>query len=182
MLLIQKRKKKKEEKEEKEEKEYIPEDYGEVLAAWEFPEYTKIKRNKSWYIFFVIITISVLIYSYFTENPLFAIIIILFTVIYTIIERKEPREAQIIILEDGIIIDNKFIDYKEIKNFYIIYHPPTIKNLYLQPKNQLKPRLALPLEKQNPVEIREILLKYIDEDLEKEEIPTSEGISRLLKL
>ena len=179
MLLIQKRKKKKEEKEEKED---ITEDYGEVLAAWEFPEYTKIKRNKSWYIFFVIITISILIYSYFTENPLFAIIIILFTVIYTIIERKEPREAQITILEDGIIIDNKFIDYKEIKNFYIIYHPPTIKNLYLQPKNQLKPRLALPLEKQNPVEIREILLKYIDEDLEKEEIPTSEGISRLLKL
>ncbi len=33
MLLIQKRKKKKEEKEEKED---ITEDYGEVLAAWEF--------------------------------------------------------------------------------------------------------------------------------------------------
>ena len=171
-------KKKKREKGE----EYMPEDYGEVLATWEFPEYTKIKRNKSWYISFVIIIISILIYSYFAQNPLFAIIIILFTIIYTIIERKEPREVQMEILEDGIIIDNKFIDYKEIKNFYIIYHPPTIKNLYLQPKNQLKPRLALPLEKQNPVEIREVLLKYIDEDLEKEEIPTSEGISRLLKL
>ena len=97
-------------------------------------------------------------------------------------ERKDPSEVQILILEDGMIIGEKFIEYKEIKEFYIVYQPPTIKNLYIQPKNQLKPRIAIPLEKQNPVEIRELLLKYIDENLEKEEIPTSESISRLLKL
>ena len=163
-------------------KKYSKEDNGELLAAWGFPEYSKIERNKSWYISFVIITIGILIYSYFTKNPLFAIIIILFTVIYTISERKEPEEIQIGILEDGLIINNKFIIYKEIKNFYIIYHPPTVKNLYIQYKSQLRPRLAIPLENQNPVEIRDLLLRYIDEDLEKEDVPTSEGISRLLKL
>ena len=161
---------------------YPEEDYGELLANWEFPEYTKIERNKWWYISFVILSISMLVYSYFTENPLFGLIIIIFIILYTIMERKDPSEVQILILEDGMIIGEKFIEYKEIKEFYIIYQPPTIKNLYIQPKNQLKPRIAIPLEKQNPVEIRELLLKYIDENLEREEIPTSESISRLLKL
>lgn len=161
---------------------YPEEDYGEELASWEFPEYTKIERSKGWYISFIIVVIAMLIYSYFTNNPLFAIIITIFTVLYYITEKKEPEEARILILEDGIIINDKFIEYKVLKDFYIIYHPPVIKNLYIQPKSQLKPRLAIPLENQNPVEIRDILLKYIDEDLEKEEIPTSEGISRLLKL
>ena len=162
--------------------DYSTEDYGEVLASWGFSAYAKIERNKYWYISFIIITIAILIYSYFSNNPLFAVVIILFSIIYTILERKEPEEIQILLLEDGLIINDKFIDYKEIKNFYIIYHPPSIKNLNLEPKNQLKPRLAIPLESQNPVEIRELLLKYIDEDLEKEEIPTSESIARLLKL
>ena len=119
-------------KREVEEIEKYPEkDYGELLANWEFPEYTKIERNKWWYISFVILSISMLVYSYFTENPLFGLIIIIFIILYTIMERKDPSEVQILILEDGMIIGEKFIEYKEIKEFYIIYQPPTIKNLYI---------------------------------------------------
>jgi len=162
--------------------EEYTEDYGKELAYWEFAEHTKVERGKWWYISFIVIIIAMLIYSYYTNNPLFAIIITLFTIIYYITEKREPEESRIIILEDGIIIDDKFIEYKDLKDFYIIYHPPVIKNLYLEPKSVIKHRIAVPLENQNPVEIREILLKYIDEDLEKEEMPTSEGITRLLKL
>ena len=99
--------KKKEEKLKKVDED-IQKSYGEILSSWEFPEYTKIERNKYWYLSFIIITIAILIYSYFTENPLFAVIIILFTVIYTVLERKEPQEIKIKLLEDGLIINNKF--------------------------------------------------------------------------
>ena len=85
------------------------------------------------------------------------------------------------ITEDGIFIGNKFIDYEDLRSFYIIYYPPEIKNLYFETKSIIKQRIAIPLEGQDPVYIRELLLEYLDEDLEKEEIPTSESITNILR-
>ena len=42
--------------------------------------------------------------------------------------------------------------------------------------------LSIPLEKQNPIKIRKILLKYIDEDLDKDEESFSEILGRRLKI
>lgn len=39
-----------------------------------------------------------------------------------------------------------------------------------------------PLLDQNPVDVRKILLEYLDEDLDKEEISAGESISQILKL
>jgi len=86
------------------------------------------------------------------------------------------------ITEDGIFIGSKFIEYEDLRSFYIIYYPPEIKNLYFETKSVIKQRIVVPLEDQNPVYIREILLNYLDEDLEKEEIPSSESISNIFKL
>ncbi|PIR06723.1 MAG: hypothetical protein COV55_02670 [Candidatus Komeilibacteria bacterium CG11_big_fil_rev_8_21_14_0_20_36_20] len=181
--------KKKKEEEKREELEETPEslplnteDYGQVFATWEFPEFEKPPRNKWWYLAFAVAAILLLIFAYFSKNYLFAIIIVLFLVIYIINEKKEMATIQTILTEDGILINDKLIEYKDIQNFYIVYLPPEIKNLYLQPKNSLKQRITLPLQQQNPVEIRQILLQYLDEDLAKEDVPNSENISRILRL
>ena len=175
-------KKKPEKIEEFPEAEAFQEEFGNMLAAWEFPEYIKPHRGKWWYISFAVIAIAFLAYSYFSKNPLFAIIVVLFILVYYLTEKKEPLDMEIIFTEDGFIINDKFLEYKDFENFYIVYYPPQIKNLYLQPKNHLKPVVTIPLEKESPVHIREVLLKFLDEDLKKEEMPASEGISRILKL
>ncbi|MBT6819468.1 MAG: hypothetical protein HOA57_03780 [Candidatus Magasanikbacteria bacterium] len=162
--------------------EAFKEEFGDILAAWEFPEYIKPDRGKWWYISFSVIAVAFLIYSYFSRNPLFAIIIVLFIIIYYLTEKKDPINMEVIFTEDGFIINDKFMEYKDFENFYIIYYPPQIKNLYLQPKNHLKSVVVLPMEKEDPVHIRETLLRFLDEDLAKEEMPASEGISRILKL
>ena len=56
------------------------------------------------------------------------------------------------------------------------------KNLYLEFKNSLRPRLTIPLEDINPVNARKILKNYLDEDLEKDTEPTSEALGRKLRL
>ena len=180
--------KKKDKQDKKQEKlETIPqdtviEDHGEILAAWEFPEFEKPERQKQWYIWAVIIGVLLLIYAYFSQNPLFAVIVVLFALIYFINERRHPVTIQVALAEDGIIINEKFIEYRDFRSFWIIYYPPHTKNLYFQPKSNIKQRIVMPLQDQNPVEIRRILLEFLEEDLEKEEIPASEGISRILKL
>ncbi len=123
-----------------------------------------------------------LLWALYTLNILFAVIIILFVGIIYSQTKKPPIEVEIKIFEDGIRIGNRFYKYKEINKFWLIYEPPTVKNLYLEFKNKLRPVLPIPLEKQNPIKIRQILLKYIDEDLEKDEEPFSEIIGRRLKI
>lgn len=157
-------------------------DFGKIWASWEFPEFIQHSRSRTWYTIAIILLIGMLIYAYFSKNLLFAIILILFTIIYFVIERRGPVVVQIAITEDGILINDKFIEYSELADFYIIYYPPDIKNLYFQPRNRFKERIAIPLEDQNPVEIRRALIKYLAEDLEKEEMPTSESLSRIFKI
>jgi len=168
-----------------EELDYLDEnslDIGEILSSWEIPEATEFKKSKKWYLYFIIIIIALLIYSYFSRNPLFAVIIVFFTIIYWLLEKKETTTLLFAIAEDGITIGQKFIEYKKIRNFYIIYQPPKIKNLYFDTTNPITPVVNIPILNQNPVEIRKILLQYLDEDIEKEEIPTSESIGNILKL
>ena len=157
-------------------------DYGDVLAFWEFPEFIKHQKGTLWYVAFTIVFVALLVYSYFSDNLLFAIILVIFAVLYFSSAKDEPKIVETALTEDGIFIGSKFIPYEDFQNFYIIYYPPEIKNLYFQPKGFIKQRMVIPLENQNPVRIREILVQYLDEDLKKEEIPTSEGISRILKL
>ena len=60
--------------EKKEKEEWV---LPEVFFEWEIPEYTKHKRSSSWYLIMFIIALALIIYSIFTANFLFALIIIL---------------------------------------------------------------------------------------------------------
>ncbi len=157
-------------------------DIGEILISWEIPSFHKHEKPKVWYVYFFILTTLCLIYSYFNKNPLFALVIILSAILYLANEKNEPKKIIFAISEDGIVIENKFIPYKKLKTFYILYQPPLIKNLYFQPKNPIAQVITIPLEAENPVEIRKILLQYLSEDLEKEDMPGSESIGHMLKL
>jgi len=154
----------------------------DVLFKWGFPDFTKYRRGRLWYVVATLIFIILITYSIFTVNFLFGIIIVMSTIILFIQERNGPQESECVITFEGVYIGNKLHPFKSIKNFYIIYEPPTIKNLYIEFKSVFQPRLQIPLEDQNPADIRNALLEYIEEDINKEYEPLSEKISRFLKL
>ena len=157
-------------------------DLGKTLAQWQFPEFVKYKRSRNWYIIAGTIVVLLLIYSAVTANILFAMIIIIASIIFIINQRRDPRTVSFKISEEGIVVDETLYEWPEIKNFWIIYEPPKVKNLYFEFKSLMLPRLPIPLQDQDPVKIREMLLDYIDEDIEREGEPISDGISRTLKL
>ncbi len=170
-----------------EELETLPEeelgpDYGEILADWHFAESATHQRGRLWYIIFSIIVIALLTFSYFGKNPLFAVILVLGLIVYIITEKRGPATFHLLVTEDGLLINDKFTGYDDLASFYIIYYPPQIKNLYLQPRNSFKQLVTIPLGDQNPIEVRRFLLRYIQEDLAKEEMPLSDGLIHRLKL
>jgi len=157
-------------------------DHGEILAQWDFPEYNQYKKTKAWYVVTGIIFALFLIYSVLTANFLFIIILILAAIIIFMHSRQSPAKIEFKIYEDGIGLGLKFYDWEEIKKFRIVFQPPEVKRLYFDLKRALTPDLSVPLLDQNPLEIRDVLKKYLDEDLNKTEETIIDRFSHWLKI
>ena len=157
--------------------------YGEAFASWQVPEYEKHKRTKQWYIGAVVLDLLFLLYAFWTANFLFAVIIIVATIVIILFDSREPDMVNISLTDEGVVVGRKFYDYDELKDFVIVYKPRLeVKNLYFEFKASLKHRLSIPLMEMNPLPIRENLLKYLSENLERTDEPLSEGLAKMLKL
>src|SRR3990167_355182 len=149
------------------------ETFGKILCEWSFMDAPQYKRTVGWYFFMIAVFGSLAIYSIVVDNFIFLFLIILF-VLVIFISHRNASKMEFKITQDGIMVGNKFYPYKDIEKFWIIYQPPYAKTLYFHIKSFFNPRLPIPLEQQNPVHIRKILLDYIPEDLEQENEPFSD--------
>ncbi len=165
------------------EEKITSDDRGKELHAWDFPEFIKYTFTKRWLMIMAVLGVAVLTYAILNKIYLLIIIEILLLVIYLTRARRNPATINIKIMEDGVTLsNNKFYPWSDLKNFWIIYEPPEVKNLYLEFKTGIRPTLTIPLETQNPLSIRKTLLEYLPEDMEKENEPFSDGLSRTMKL
>jgi hypothetical protein len=160
----------------------MPENFGKILASWRVPEFEKHQRSIIWYLGFGLLGTVLLVYAFWTMNFLFALIILIAAFVVYIQEKTEPGQVKFLISAKGIKIGKKFHSYKDINKFWILYNPPEVKKLYFTFNNMLSFRLMLPLKNQNPLKIRDILLQFLEEDLEKEEEPLSEAVGRWAKI
>ncbi|MFA5358349.1 MAG: hypothetical protein WC310_00835 [Patescibacteria group bacterium] len=156
--------------------------YGKEMISWDFPEFIPHERTRGWYVAVIIIAALLLLYAIITANFLFAIIVIIVAVIMFFKTSNTAMNVIFSIYEDGVRVGDKFYDFKEIKDFYIIYEPPEAKNIYFNFNSLLQPRLQIPLLEQDPVKVREILRDYIEEDLDRSDEPFSDGIGRIFKI
>ncbi|MFH0987812.1 MAG: hypothetical protein V1763_00380 [Parcubacteria group bacterium] len=160
----------------------LPEDIGNVHAEWSFPEFIQHRPSKWWYLGTGAVLVAMLIYAVVTANFLFAIILVLaaFVTVYQFFQT--PRGLQVKIGQDGVIVDRRFYPYRDLQSFWIIYEPPVAKLLYLDFKNKFRKSLPVPLEESNPLQVREALLNYLEENFEEEDERLDETIGRMLKM
>ena len=165
------------------EKQNLSDELGKIITSWSIPEYDKHERERNWYIIAAIVGLIFLIYSFFSGNFLFAAIIIIGAFVIIMHDGQEPAQVNFSITDEGLIVGRKFYDYDVIKDFSIVYKPrENVKNLYFEFKTVVRPRLSIPLNKMNPLPIREDLLKYLPEDLERTDQPLSEALAKMFKL
>lgn len=164
--------------------------------SWQVPEYEQKERGKKWYFIAVVLLIIFLFFCFFeishwkvaflgvNSNFIFALILILSSIITIINDGQEPNLVDFKIGPEGINIGKRFYDYDDLRHFSIIYKPNMgVKHLYLEFKNGFThPRLSIHLYDQDPIEVRNYLLRYLDEDLERLGPPVSEQLTKLLKL
>ena len=155
---------------------------GRVIYEWTVQEYEHYDRNRRWYMIMGGVGIALVAYGMLTENYLFALLIILFGIVLYLHDMQTPLQVPFAITETGIIVGRKYYRFSELKNFWLIYNPPEVKNLYFGLPTLIKHRIQIPLHDYDPRPIREFLSQYLTEDLEQEEEPLSDRMARLLKL
>ncbi len=155
--------------------------HEKTIISWIAPEYIKHEKTKMWYIIALIIAILSVIYSFFTGNWSMGLVIITFAIIYIYIqEYHPPKNIEIKITDLGIHIGSMFIQYQQIKAFWIIYKEHH-KSLNLLVTGKTYPEIKIQLNQQSPVEVRNYLLTQIPE-IEGKDETFSDVLVRLLKL
>lgn len=158
-------------------------DPEDIFASWRIRENENHKKDKKWFVWAGAIFASLLAFSFYTANFSFAAILIIAAIIILAKNNQDDNIINVQLSHKGVKVGRKFYDLDRLKNFSIIYKPDQEeKALIFEFKNFLHPEMIIPLEDANPLPIRENLLKYLDEDLDKDDTPLSEDLNRLLKL
>ncbi|OGL66891.1 hypothetical protein A2856_00075 [Candidatus Uhrbacteria bacterium RIFCSPHIGHO2_01_FULL_63_20] len=155
---------------------------GEHLLSWEVDEYPRHERSKRWYVIAAIVGVLLIVYSIWTANFMFALIVLMLGIIILLSTFKEPDRIAVILTTNGLVLGEAFYEYRNLKDFAIVYEPPTVKNLYIDFASKWRPLLTIPLEDTDPNRVREAMLPYLKEDLERTGETLTDVLQRVYKL
>lgn len=155
---------------------------GDVIHEWMVREYDKHERGQLWYLGIGVLGIAFIIYGVASGNFMFALIIILAGIILFLQHHQDAQEVLFQITELGLVVGTKFYQYNELDAFYIIYNPPEVKTLFIETKSAMRPLIRVPLMDNNPLEVRNLLQEFLEEDIEKEDEPLSDTFARNWKM
>lgn len=155
---------------------------NEAVFAWSHPDYILYSKDKRWYIISVVILALFVGWSIWQADYLFGIFLVMAYLVVLLYENRPPEIVDFAVTPMGLNAGRAFYEWKTINHFYMIYQADGIKNLYIEFTNPLKGRLVVPLDGQNAVAIRDYLLKFLREDLEREAEPLSEQLRRFLRI
>ena len=155
---------------------------GEHLVSWDVDEYPRQERSTRWYAIAGALGIAFILYAVWTANFLFAVIVIMMGIIVLLSTFRDPARIGVVVTTNGVVVGDTFYEYKAMKSFAIVYEPPEVKNLYLDFQSSLRPLITIPLEDTDPNRVREALLPFLKENLDRTEETLTDVLQRVYKL
>ncbi len=152
----------------------------QTQITWNAPEFVHYPKSKTW--FGVFAAIGVLLVGYFLTQKDFltsSMFLLLFLMLM-FVARAKPRQIEVTLSGRGIKLNETIVVYQQIKSFWLVYEPAEVKTLNFETTAYLNRFLTVQLADQDPVAVREFLLEFLPEDLDREERVTDK-ISRSLK-
>jgi hypothetical protein len=133
--------------------------------SWQAHEHAHNERTIDWFWIVGIVAFGGIVLSIFFKNYLFAIVILLFTVVSFLIANKPPRLLVFEISRKGLRAGNVLYPYSSLESFWVEdteYHD----KILFSTKKPMSPLVIIPFDSTqiNPELIRDYLLDYIDEE------------------
>jgi hypothetical protein len=136
---------------------------GEIFHSWEAPEFEAYEKSRNWYIAAGLFIFIMVAYAIFTNGPIMAVTFILIGIVGFIYSQKDPRTVTFSITSKGVLADKQFYLYENIFSFWIFYEPTHTKVISLHTKASVLPFVHIPIENEDPVKLRELLMQNIPE-------------------
>ena len=140
-----------------------------IYHEWEAPEFIYYKKNRTWFTYVVCLSLIAVFISIFTGSNLTALIFGLIGVIILTTASNEPRTIQFAISPLGVSCGDKHYPFDDIESFWIHYNQD-VQEISLKSKKLLSSYVKIPLGGQDPLFIRNMLVSYLSEAKQEEEI------------
>jgi hypothetical protein len=157
-------------------------DVGNVIVTWETWEFPPTERSNGWYVAAGSIGLAMLLYALMTANFVFALILLMFAVILLMRDIRKPARVRAYVTTSGVVFGDEFYPYEKIKDFSISYSPPDVKYLYVAFQSRVQPTLSIHLDDVNPNDVRQALLPYVFENLDRDGESLTDTLRRVYKL
>jgi hypothetical protein len=145
--------------------------------SWKAREYVYYEKNPGWYIIIGVIGLLVLAYALLTRDYTMFVTLLVVLIVGVAFAARKPRTITVTLSGSGLAVGREAYPFSNLKSFWIVYRPPEVKVLYLETTNYVNRDLTVQLENQDPNEVRKFLLKFLPEDLRREE----EYVEQLLR-
>jgi len=126
--------------------------------------------------------VGLIIYAIATANFLFAVIILMLGVIMLLGTFVRPDRTDVMITSTGVVLGDMYYDFDAIQDFSIVYDPPNVKVLYIEFNSPWHPLLSIPLEDEDPNSIREELLPFCVENIDRSQETLTDVLRRVYKM
>ena len=133
------------------------------LISWEAPtfNYNPNKKYLALVIIFIFLGAGTLLFL--KKDFLLVIFLVLYALMLIFYANKKPEVSKITLNQSSIKIDDQIYYYRNIKSFWLDYEPSGLKELSIEPKKWYLPYIKIPIEKENPLNIRSLVLNYVQE-------------------
>lgn len=135
----------------------------EVLLSWIAPNFDYKDKNFSWYLILSLIILAVIGYFVFMQDWFsIGIIVVISGVLFWYLKKVRPEETTYSVTPFGIYSGKHFYPFSEIHSFWMVYDQK-VKKVYIAFVKKYLPALVIGLGDQSPLDLKEVLLKYIPE-------------------
>ncbi len=131
---------------------------------WEAPEHHHIEKSGDWYWALGIIAIVAAVIAVLLGNVLFAILILLASVLMAFVSMRGPAVIPFSISKRGVRVDDKLYPYPTLASFCIDEEDPRGPQLLIRAAGALVPLIIIPLPEEAVDEIDEILAERLPEE------------------
>ena len=150
--------------------------------SWSYKVYDQYDRGMGWYLGAGTIVGLLLLYSFLTENYLFAVLVFMTMAVVFLRQIYTPPIIKTRIDTLGVLVDDERYPFTQIKEFWVIDTADGKSRLYLRQASGLHGLLMIPIEGISSDDVREYMSPHVPENTEFTSEPLDEKLSRVLKL
>ncbi len=143
--------------------EILPENGNpRVLLSWTANVTPVHQRSMRWYLAGGIFVLSCAAYGIIAGEWSFAIVMILLAGLYVLTRRAPETVKTIAIVEEGLMFENEFTEWKDCKDFWLLQGNGYLE-LHIMRNRKWSPEIVIQTGSQDPRIIRALLTRFIPE-------------------